>query len=160
MALVESDHGPRLAREVAQFLVVFLQRPGGQEQFSTRMRAKPLTRSSLRELLDGIVDNPAADHSLASLSERAGFSERHLARLFMREVGMSPSRYVEQVRIETARILLETADTSIAVIARESGMGSAETLRRCFTREIGVPPNTYRQRFRTTGVVENGTPPH
>jgi transcriptional regulator GlxA family with amidase domain len=147
-----------VAREVAQFLVVFMQRPGGQEQFSTRMRTRPLARSSLRDLLDGIVENPAADHSLASLSRRAGFSERHLARLFARDVGMSPSRYVEQVRIETARTLLETADSSIDVIARESGMGSAETLRRRFMREIGVPPDAYRRRFRTTGVTADAAP--
>lgn len=152
LALVESDHGPEAAREVARFLVVFMQRPGGQDQFSTRMRTEPLVRSSLRKVLDAIVDNPAADHRLATLSARAGFSERHLTRLFTREIGMSPSRYVEEVRIEAARTLLETADASIDVIARRSGMGSAETLRRSFTREVGISPHAYRQRFRTTGV--------
>ena len=104
LALVEADLGPRVAREVAQFLVVFLQRPGGQEQFSARMCTEPLARSSLRDLLDSVVERPAADHSLAALSRRAGFSERHLARLFAREVGMSPSRYVDRVRVEASAV--------------------------------------------------------
>jgi transcriptional regulator GlxA family with amidase domain len=153
LALVESDHGPRLAREVARFLVVFMQRPGGQEQFSARMRVDPPVRSSIRDLLDHVVEDPAADHSLTALSTRAGFSERHLTRLFLREIGISPSRYVEGVRIEAARSLLETGDASVDVIARRSGMGSAETLRRRFVRTLGVSPDAYRRRFRTTGVA-------
>lgn len=158
LALVESDHGPRIARDVARFLVVFMQRPGGQEQFSTRMRAELPAQSSVRQLLDTIVENPAADHRLAALSERVGFSERHLTRLFMREMGISPSRYVEEVRFEAARALLETADVSIDVIARRSGMGSAETLRRRFVRTLGISPDAYRRRFRTTGVTGSPTP--
>ena len=65
---------------------------------------------------------------------------------------MTPGRYVEQVRVEAARLLLETSDAPLDVIARESGLSSAETLRRCFTREVGVTPHAYRQRFRTTGI--------
>jgi transcriptional regulator GlxA family with amidase domain len=152
LAMVEADHGPVLAREVARFLVVFMQRPGGQAQFSVRMKADPTARPDLRELLDRITENPAGDHRLSVLSERAGFSERHLARVFARELGMTPGRYVEQVRVEAARLLLETSDAPLDVIARESGLSSAETLRRCFTREVGVTPHAYRQRFRTTGI--------
>jgi transcriptional regulator GlxA family with amidase domain len=155
LALVEADHGPAVARQIARYLVVFMQRPGGQAQFSVRMRAEPLGRSSLRDLLDSITENPAADHGLASLSERAGFSERHLTRLFIRELGMTPARYVENARLEVARTLLESADAPIEVIARRSGLRTVETLRRIFTREIGVSPHAYRQRFRTTGVTAN-----
>jgi transcriptional regulator GlxA family with amidase domain len=153
LAMVESDHGPVLARQIARYLVVFMQRPGGQAQFSVRMRAEPLGRSSLRPLLDEIAENPAGDHGLAALSARAGFSERHLCRVFAREIGMSPARYVEQVRIEAARTLLENADAPIGVIAQRCGLRSAETLRRGFTREVGISPYAYRQRFRTTGVT-------
>jgi len=153
LALVEADHGPVLAREVARFLVVFMQRPGGQTQFSVRMRADPEVREPLREVLDAITAEPAADHRLAALSRRAGFSERHLSRVFLRELGTTPARYVEATRLEAARALLESSDAPLDVIARESGLGSAETLRRTFNREVGISPHAYRQRFRTTGVT-------
>jgi transcriptional regulator GlxA family with amidase domain len=81
LAIVEGDHGPELARLVAQYLVVFMQRPGDAAQFSARMLARPTKQPELRSLLDGIAEDPAADHRLAALSDRVGFSERHLARL-------------------------------------------------------------------------------
>ena len=152
LALVEADHGAAVARQVARFLVVFLQRPGGQSQFSVRLQAEPVDRSPLRVLLDEITADPGGDHRLAALSGRAGFSERHLTRLFARHLGTTPARYVEDVRIEAARSLLESADAPLDVIARRSGMRSAETLRRTFLRQFGITPHAYRERFRTTGV--------
>jgi transcriptional regulator GlxA family with amidase domain len=152
LALVEADHGAAVARRVAQHLVMFMQRPGGQAQFSIRLRANPVERAPLRAVLDAVVENPAGDHRLEALSARAGFSPRHLSRVFAREVGMTPARYVEQVRVEAARALLETSDAPLEAIGRESGLGSAESLRRAFIREIGVTPHAYRQRFCTTGI--------
>ena len=152
LALVEADHGPALARDVARYLVVFMQRPGGQAQFSVRLQADPVERAPLRALLDEIAADPAGDHRLPALSARAGFSERHLTRVFARELGTTPGRYVEEVRLEAARALLESSDAPLEVIARRCGLGSAETLRRTFARDVGVTPHAYRQRFRTTGI--------
>lgn len=87
-------------------------------------------------------------------SERAGFSERHLTRVFARELGTTPARYVERVRVEAARSMLETSDASLDLIAERAGLGSAETLRRAFARTVGVTPNAYRQPFVTTGIAE------
>lgn len=153
LALVEADHGAAVARRVARHLVVFMQRPGGQAQFSVRLEAAPVERPALRALLDGIATDPAGDHRLPALSRRAGFSERHLTRLFARELGTTPGRYVERVRVEAAQALLETSDAPLGWIARESGLGSAETLRRAFVRQVGVTPDAYRRRFVTTGVA-------
>jgi len=152
LAIVEADHGAELARSAAQYLVVFMQRPGDAAQFSARMRARPTKRPALRLLLDGIAEDPTGDHRLSALSERAGFSERHLARIFKRDLGMTPARYVEAVRVEAARSLLVTSDAPLEVIALRSGLSSAETLRRTFSREVGVTPHAYRRRFRTTGI--------
>jgi transcriptional regulator GlxA family with amidase domain len=152
LALVESDHGAVLARDVARFLVVFMQRPGGQAQFSVHLQREVTEAFSLQGLLDTVTADPAGDHRLPSLSARAGFSERHLTRLFARELGTTPARFVEEVRVEAARTLLETSDAPLDVIARRSGLSSAETLRRVFTREVGCTPHAYRQRFRSTGV--------
>jgi transcriptional regulator GlxA family with amidase domain len=135
---------------VARFLVVFMQRPGGQAKFSVRLEAGPTARSPLRAVLDAIVEDPAGDHRLAVLSARAGFSERHLTRMFARELGTTPARYVEQVRVEAARALLEASDVPLDAVARRCGLGSAESLRRSVSRD--ATPHAYRQRFRTTGV--------
>jgi transcriptional regulator GlxA family with amidase domain len=153
LALVEADHGAAVARLVAQHLVVFMQRPGGQAQFSVRLRAQPVSHAPLRAVLDAVAEDPAGDHRLEALSARAGFSSRHLSRVFVREVGMTPARYVEQVRVEAARALLASSDAPLEVVARSSGLGSVESLRRAFRREVGVTPHAYRRRFETTGIA-------
>jgi len=152
LALIEEDHGPSVSRSVAQDLVVFMQRPGGQTQFSVRLSTPVPEYEPLRALLDVIVSDPALDHRLPALSERSGFSERHLNRVFQRELQTTPARYVEAVRIEAARDLLEQTDLKLNVVAARSGLGSAETLRRIFVRELGIPPETYRRRFATAGT--------
>ena len=150
LALVEADEGPELARDVARHLVVFMQRPGGQAQFSARLNVPVTANPTLRRVLDLIVAEPDANHSLEALSERAGFSPRHLTRVFRRELGMTPGRYVEHVRVEAAKARLEQGDEPLAAIARAVGFHSEETLRRAFRREAATTPASYRQRFRTT----------
>ncbi len=151
LAMVEEDLGPGIARSVAAHLVVFMQRPANQAQFSVRLRTQPPLRSSLRPLLDAIAADPAGDHRLPALAARAGFSERHLARVFARELGTTPARYVEQVRVEAARALLEGSDTPLETVARTCGLRSAETLRRVFLRELAMTPHAYRQRLAPAG---------
>lgn len=159
LALVEEDHGRAASRTVAQDLVVFLQRPGGQAQFSARLSTPVTQHAPLRALLDAIVADPAEDHRLAALSKRSGFSERHLTRVFHRELHTTPARYVEAVRLETARSLLEQTKLTLGTVSQRSGLGSAETLRRVFVRELGIPPETYRQRFTTAGLPRRAPHP-
>jgi transcriptional regulator GlxA family with amidase domain len=156
LALVEADHGAELACDVARHLVVFMQRPGGQAQFSVRLNLGTTSSSSLRNVLDEVVDDPAADHSLEALSGRAGFSVRHLTRVFQRELGVTPGRYVESVRVEAAKARLQRSDEPLGAVARASGFGSDETMRRAFWRELATTPATYRDRFRTTGAGAGG----
>jgi transcriptional regulator GlxA family with amidase domain len=149
LALVEDDYGPDLVREVARSLVVFLKRAGGQSQFSVLVEANAPRRSDLRAVTDAIAANPAADHSVKKLAARAALSSRQLTRLFQTELGTTPARYVEMVRIDAARAGLDAGRT-VADTARLAGFGSAETLRRVFVTEFGVSPKAYRDRFRTT----------
>jgi transcriptional regulator GlxA family with amidase domain len=150
LALVEEDLGAEAARLVAKHLVVFMQRPGGQSQFSVRLGAERTRHEELRRLLDSITADPAAQHTLPSLAERAGLSVRHLTRLFRDELGTTAAAFVEQIRLEAARQLLEGGTDTLDVVARKSGLGSTETLRRLFSRAVGVTPSAYRARFRTT----------
>lgn len=152
LALVESDYGPDVARRVARWMVVFLQRPGGQAQFSVWTEAALPVSRGLREILDAVVADPAADHSIAMMADRAAVSERHLVRMFHDQVGMTPARFVEQARLEAAKMLLATGDLGQGTVARRAGFGSADTMRRTFRRALGVSPSMYRSRFRTTGV--------
>ncbi|MFD7897060.1 GlxA family transcriptional regulator [Streptomyces sp. NPDC059743] len=149
LALVEDDEGAELAREVARDLVVFLRRPGGQSQFSVAARTPSPQHDALRGLLREIAADPAADHSLPALARRGGMSARHLTRLFNEQIGSTPAVYVESVRLEAAKALLEAGETVTGTASR-SGLGSDESLRRVFLRHLGVTPSTYRARFRTT----------
>ncbi|MBU8814587.1 DJ-1/PfpI family protein [Mycolicibacterium goodii] len=150
LALVESDHGPAMARRVARWMVVFLQRPGGQAQFSV-WSGLPST-NGLREIMDSVITDPGADHSLAALAVRAAVSERHLVRMFREQVGMTPARFVEQARLEAAKVLLATGDHGQDTVARLVGFGTPDTMRRTFRRNLGISPGLYRNRFRTTGI--------
>ena len=148
LALVGEDHGQEMARRIARWLVVFLQRPGGQSQFSVRNQVPSVRSAGLRVLLDAIALDPAANWSVAEMAKHASMSSRHLARVFPREVGLPPAQYVERARVEAAAALLDSGDEPLDVVARRSGFGSAETLRRAFARVFGVSPGGYRARFR------------
>lgn len=147
LALVEEDHGSDVARTVARWLVVFLQRPGGQSQFSQRLEAPVPSGSSLRPIVDGIVAEPDGDHSVPALAARASLSTRQLTRLFVKQVRTTPGRFVERVRVEAARSQLEASAAPVDAIAASCGFASAETMRRAFLRVLGIGPAEYRQRF-------------
>jgi transcriptional regulator GlxA family with amidase domain len=150
LALVEEDLDREAALTIARHLVLFLRRPGNQSQFSATLGARAPARAGLREVQRYAVENLAGDLSVEALARRAHMSPRHFARRFCAEVGITPARYVERVRIEAARRLLEESDEPIAVLARGCGFGTAETLRRAFLRTLGVGPAEYRRRFHTT----------
>ncbi|MDX6740730.1 GlxA family transcriptional regulator [Actinocorallia sp. A-T 12471] len=147
LALVEEDLGRDVALLAARHLVVFLRRPGGQAQFSTHLAAQTATRNPLRDVQRWIDEHPEADLSVEALARRSSLSTRHFARAFAAEVGMTPGRYVEAVRLEAARRLLEDTEEGIAQIARSCGYGTPETMRRAFVRALNVPPLQYRHRF-------------
>jgi transcriptional regulator GlxA family with amidase domain len=150
LAFVEEDLGRDVALQVARQLVLFVRRPGGQAQFSAQLAAQHALRPGLRDLQTWIAERPAEDLSVGALASRASMSPRHFARAFREEIGMTPAAYVECARVEHARRLLETTDLGFTEIARESGFGSSETLRRAFARRLGVAPSDYRQRFQNS----------
>jgi transcriptional regulator GlxA family with amidase domain len=148
LALVEEDHGREVALQIARHLVLFLRRPGGQSQFSTLLAGQGRDREPLRELQTWIAENPAADLSVPALAHRVAMSPRHFARIFTRDVGLTPGQFVEKVRVEAARRHLEESSQGVKGIARDCGFGSADTMRRAFLRTLRVAPIAYRSRFR------------
>ncbi|MER8184836.1 GlxA family transcriptional regulator [Kitasatospora sp. NPDC094015] len=149
LALVEEDLGRAPALAIARHLVMYLRRPGGQAQFSNQLAGQLAERQPLREVQRWIGENPAADLSVGALAARAALSPRQFARAFAAEVGVPPGRYVDGVRLETARRLLEETGQGVEGIGRAAGYGSTEAMRRAFVRGIGVPPSEYRRRFRS-----------
>lgn len=148
LALVEEDLGREVALEVARRLVVFLHRPGNQAQFSAQLAAQTARREPLRELQQWIVEHPEDDLSVTALARRVRLSPRHFARVFQEETGTTPGRYVDRVRLDQARRLLEESSRSIAEISRACGYGTPEGMRRAFVKGLGSAPADYRRRFR------------
>lgn len=148
LALVEQDYGTDVAQTVARWLVMFLHRPGGQTQFAAPVWAPRAERSTVRAVQALIEAAPGGDHRLPVLAAAAAMSVRHFSRVFADEVGDTPGRYVERVRLEAARRELETTGDTLAAIAVRCGFGTSETLRRAFQRRVSVSPDAYRQRFR------------
>ncbi len=149
LALVADDMGHDVARAVARQLVMYVQRPGGQAQFSAQLSAQRASRDPLRELQSWIGEHPAEDHCVERLAARASMSPRHFARVFRDEAGCTPAVFVEQVRVEVVRRLLETTSEPVDAIALSAGFGTPETLRRAFARRVGTNPTEYRDRFRS-----------
>jgi transcriptional regulator GlxA family with amidase domain len=150
LALVEADLGREIAVEVARWAVLFLQRPGGQAQFSSHLETQLAERRPLRDLQSWIADNLDADLRVEALAGRAAMSPRNFARFFRRETGMTPAAYVEVLRVERARQLLEEAGDPVELVSARCGFGTPETMRRAFARRVGSPPAEYRARFRRT----------
>jgi len=151
LALVEDDCGAEVAQTVARWMVMFLRRPGGQSQFAAALWQPASELDAIRAAQDAVLADPGADHSVPALAAGAGMSLRNFTRVFSRELGTTPARYVERVRVEAACRMLETTALTVDVVARRCGFGTAETLRRSFLRTLGIPPTDYRRRFALAG---------
>ena len=147
LALGEDDYGFTLAREVAQDMVMYLRRPGGQLQFSRYNLQQPGTSGPISDLQTWILENLTADLCVENLAQKAAMSPRNFTRVFTRETGASPARYVTEARLAAARQLLEQTSYPLERIAEQSGFGSSINLRRVFEKQLHLTPGEYRQRF-------------
>jgi transcriptional regulator GlxA family with amidase domain len=139
--------GSRIALGVARELVMYLRRAGGQSQFSTALALQASDRKQIEELRLWAVDNLTADLRIENLAVKAGMSPRNFARAFLKDTGITPARFVENIRVEAARRRLEESKDALQKIARDCGFGSLQALRRSFTRGLQVAPTEYRKRF-------------
>ena len=147
LALVEEDCGRKVALSIARRMVLYLKRPGGQTQFSTQLRAQMAVEGPLASLLAWLEENAHLKLTVEELAERAAMSPRNFARIFMRETGITPAKYIDQIRLERAIRLLEDTAYPLEMVASVSGFASAEQLRRVFRRRMGITPIEYRERF-------------
>lgn len=157
LALIRRDHGPEIATRVAKQMVVFLQRPGGQAQFSAALLAQETQAAKddpLLEITAYIAAHLDRDLSVNALAKQAGMSSRSFARLFAgRADGLTPAKLVEATRVEAATRALSDSNAPIKQIAAQCGFGDEERMRRAFLRKLGVAPSGYRGRFDLVGAT-------
>ena len=147
VALVEEDFGREVALRVSQALVLFLNRPGNQAQFSVPLASRLPDNPDISDLQSYIYEHIDEDLRVEALAERVRMSPRNFARVFARETGMPPGRFVEHCRIEVARRHLEESSATIAEVAALSGYRTTDSMRLAFERTLDASPRAYRERF-------------
>jgi transcriptional regulator GlxA family with amidase domain len=152
--MVEADLGVKIANFIGRVLIADIRRAPGEVQLSARTDAQEVELRRLHRLMLWILDNPAQDLSTRALSEHAHLSIRSLHRHFLSAAGVTPAKFVERSRVQSAQRLLARTDQSLAEIAAACGYGSQASMQRAFTRQLGVSPATYRSRSRA--IAENG----
>ena len=147
LALVEEDLGAPTALKVAREMVLYFRRAGGQSQFSTALSLQASDRKQIAEIRSWTHDNLRQNLPVEKLAAKAGMSPRNFARVFLKDTGTTPARFVECLRVEAARRRLEESHDKLEKVATDCGFGSIQRLRRSFLRLLHVPPNDYRHRF-------------
>lgn len=150
LALVEQDLGAELARSVARKLVVYHRRAGGQSQFSALLELEPKS-DRIQTALTYAKRNLASPLSVEQLAEAAHLSPRQFSRAFHAETGESPAKAVERLRVETARLMMDQGRHPIDVVARQTGFGDRDRMRRAFLRHFGQPPQAIRRASERAG---------
>lgn len=149
LAMVEEDYGKDVAIQVARELVVYLYRPGYQSQFGSLLPSveRPGLSQKLRKW---VLDNLTEALDVKSIADHLNMSPRNFTRVFQKQTGTPPAKFVEKVRIEQARKLLEDTDNPLENIAESCGFGALSSMRRTFLRLLNTTPSDYRRAFRTT----------
>ncbi len=149
LSLIEEDHGRRMALAVARYLIVYLKRAGGQEQYSEPLQFQTESSDRFADLAAWMSGHLHHDMSIERLAERAGLCARHFSRRFKQVFDTTPAEFVERLRLDEARRRLASREHTVETVADSVGYRSADAFRRAFERRFGVPPSIYRARFGT-----------
>lgn len=151
LALVGEDHGSALSLACAKGLVVVAQRQGGQSQFSPLLLPPSDAATPLGKVQAYVMEHLGESLPVERLAEIAGVSARSIARLFVRDLGLTPHDFVEGVRIDHARNLLEATESPLKIVAFKCGFASPDQMRSAFQRRLRITPVRYRESFRMAG---------
>lgn len=155
--LLAQDHGAQVALSVAKRLVVFTQRAGGQSQFSPFLAPHAEAGSSVARVQHYVLANLTGDLSIADLAEAANMSVRNFSRVFAREARVTPAEFVEQARVDAARVMLEGSRAPLKTVAYQCGFRDAQHMRSVFNRRLGVTPQQFRRHFSTQVSTQAAT---
>ncbi|VVE42941.1 AraC family transcriptional regulator [Pandoraea capi] len=157
LALVAEDWGHDLAVKVAKRLIVYIRRDGGQSQYSPYLAVGPNENSLVAKVLKYVSDHIDELLSIEDIADAVGVSRRTFARAFAKHAKVTPSVFVEQVRVDFARKLLEETDVPLKTVAFRCGFNGATHLRRTFSRVLGTTPKSYRETFRSRVASDERT---
>ena len=149
LALVAEDWGHEIALRVAKRLIVYIRREGGQSQYSPYLAVGPKEETIVARVLRHVTDHIGEPLSIEQLADAVAVSRRTFSRVFAKDAHMTPSAFVEQVRVDFSRKLLEETDLPLKTVAFRCGFRSASHMRVNFARRTGTTPREYRLRFRT-----------
>ncbi|OPG75373.1 AraC family transcriptional regulator, partial [Pseudomonas ogarae] len=147
LSIVAQDHGRKVALDVAKVLLVVMKRQGGQAQFSPSVAAVSTQESAITRVQNHVMEHLEEPFTIERMAALAAMSSRHFARVFAREVKMTPMEFLQGARIDRARQLLETTDLPLKTVAFRSGFGSVRHMRFLFSEKLGLTPVQYRQQF-------------
>lgn len=147
LSLVEHDHGRKVALDVAKVLLVVMKRQGGQAQFSPLVAAVANQESAITRVQHYLLEHLEEDFCIERMASMAAMSPRHFARVFSREVNMTPMEFIQGARLDRARQLLESTALPLKTVAHRSGFGSVRYMRALFSDRLGLTPSQYRQQF-------------
>ncbi|MBH3382802.1 GlxA family transcriptional regulator [Pseudomonas juntendi] len=144
LALVENDLGVELARQIARKLVIYQRRGSEQSQLSAMLELDP--KSDRVQLAMAYArENLTDDLTVEALAAVARLSPRQFSRVFREETGQTPAKAIESMRVEAARVMMETSRHPVEVVARETGFGDRERMRQAFLRAFGSPPRAMQK---------------
>lgn len=155
LCIVEKQHGPRLAAEVARWLVLYLRRNGANSQLSPYLEFRSHLHPAIHQVQDWLAEHVTSPASLADLAAVANMSVRNFSRSFKIATGVTPLQYQQRLRLEVAANLLANSDLSIEAVAARCGFEDARHFRRLWHRHFGSPPSFARkeQTARTVASV-------
>jgi transcriptional regulator GlxA family with amidase domain len=148
LALVTEDWGHELALRIAKRLIVYIRREGGQSQYSPFLAVGPKEETVVAKVLRHVTDHIGEQLSIEELADSVGVSRRTFSRVFAKDANMTPSAFVEQVRVDFSRKLLEETDLPLKTVAFRCGFHSANHMRVIFAKRLDTTPREYRRRFR------------
>lgn len=150
LALIEEDCGPGVALAVARDLVVYLKRPGDQEQYSAPLQFQVRSTDRFADIATWLVGHLHEDLSEEALARRSAYSPRHFRRLFKQTFGRTSARFVEELRLTEARYHLSIPRNNVDSVGESVGFKNRQVFSRAFARRFGIPPSGYRQRFHSS----------
>jgi transcriptional regulator GlxA family with amidase domain len=138
--------GSQEAIEVARVYLVAWH-DTGQLPYASLVMSQPSTDATITRCQAWLADNYARHSPVAKMAAESRLSERSFARRFRKATGYNPLDYVQALRLEEAKQLLERSTLSIDAIGAEVGYEEPSFFRRLFHRKVGMSPAAYRRRF-------------
>ena len=150
LAMVEEDFGRNIALEVARILVLFLKRPGNQSQYSKTLEYQHCDYEPINKIREWIFEHIREDLTVEVLAEKSLMSPRNFARVFLREMNITPAKYIEKIRLETACRYLVEKQLTQSQVAVQCGLKTSENMKRLFIKTYETTPGEYKRKFRSS----------